>query len=415
MAAEGQSLPEAAIAEELNRASKLLERGDVDGAESIVKQVEKIAPQDRQLRFLNAHIAIRRGDPDRAISIFRGLLKEDPTLIRVRLDLAKTFFDKGDYEAARYHFELALGSDLPDPVKRNVNAYLDRINYSETQFTFSAFFVHDSNANQGPRTDVISISGQTFTLASNAKATSASGVVVLASGRYAFGGNRRNYLTGDLEHRQYQNSDLDYSFIQAGIGHSIPLESWRVGAETGMYDTLYQNRQLSWGPWAKIYASRQITPRFLLNGAFQVRWNDYPYYSYLSGRQDILSLDSTINITPTTFATAGAFIGDNSANESPYSYNNAGLRAGIVKELPFGFTINGAVSASRFWYGAPDPLFLQVRNDSQIQFQVNLVKRDWVYAGLAPRVFFLQTKNNSNIPLYSFTRQFAGLGLTKIF
>ena len=59
-----------------------------------------------------------------AIGAFRTMLIEEPRLLRVRLELARAFFLKGEEELARRHFEIVLAADPPEPVVANVRRFL---------------------------------------------------------------------------------------------------------------------------------------------------------------------------------------------------------------------------------------------------------------------------------------------------
>ena len=57
---------------------------------------------------------------DDAIVAFHTMLVAHPGLVRVRLELARAFFRKGEDELARRHFEHVLAGGVPEPVAANV-------------------------------------------------------------------------------------------------------------------------------------------------------------------------------------------------------------------------------------------------------------------------------------------------------
>ena len=63
---------------------------------------------------------------DRAIAAFRMILVNRPDLIRVRLELARTFFLKGRDGLARRHFELVLAGGVPFVDEIGVRLEMDR-------------------------------------------------------------------------------------------------------------------------------------------------------------------------------------------------------------------------------------------------------------------------------------------------
>ena len=62
-----------------------------------------------------------------AVAAFHGILVERPDLVRVRLELARTFFLMGEDSLARRHFETVLAGDIPEPVAANVRRFLNAL------------------------------------------------------------------------------------------------------------------------------------------------------------------------------------------------------------------------------------------------------------------------------------------------
>ena len=55
------------------------------------------------------------------------MLVDRPDLVRVRLELARAFFLKGEDTLSRDHFERVLAGDPPGAVAANVRRFLSRI------------------------------------------------------------------------------------------------------------------------------------------------------------------------------------------------------------------------------------------------------------------------------------------------
>ena len=62
---------------------------------------------------------------DEAIAVLRRMLVDRPDLVRVRLELARAFFLKGEDGLARRHFERVLAGKPPAAVALNVNRFLN--------------------------------------------------------------------------------------------------------------------------------------------------------------------------------------------------------------------------------------------------------------------------------------------------
>ena len=64
---------------------------------------------------------------DEAIASLRAMLVDRPDLVRVRLELARAFFLKGENDLARKHFEHVLAGSPPGAVAANVRRFLSEI------------------------------------------------------------------------------------------------------------------------------------------------------------------------------------------------------------------------------------------------------------------------------------------------
>ena len=93
----------------------------------------------------------RAGLLNEAIVAFHTMLVNDPGLVRVRLELARAFFLKGEDTFARQHFEHVLAGDVPEEVKENVNIFLAEIS-ARRRWSFNLGFAlaPDTNIGRGP-------------------------------------------------------------------------------------------------------------------------------------------------------------------------------------------------------------------------------------------------------------------------
>ena len=78
-------------------------------------------------RHRDVPAAAREALLDEAIASFRTMLIDQPGLVRVRLELARAFFYKGEDGLSQEHFERVLAGNPPDPVVANVRRFLSLI------------------------------------------------------------------------------------------------------------------------------------------------------------------------------------------------------------------------------------------------------------------------------------------------
>ena len=111
------------------------------------------------IRFLAAQALLKMGRPAHAAVILGQLAVERPELDRVRLDYASTLFTLGhDEHAGNIFRELRGKENLPAPVRRNVEGFLERIRARQRfQVNFDFGFWRDSNVNHAPEQDSVEV------------------------------------------------------------------------------------------------------------------------------------------------------------------------------------------------------------------------------------------------------------------
>ena len=134
-AAESVLTPDAGVAE----ARAAFREGRPAEALEVLRPLARRHPEHMNIRFLLGLAAIeaarmpgvaeadREALLDEAIVSLFAVLIDQPGLVRVRLELARAFFYKGEDSLSRRHFERVLAGDVPGAVKANVQRFLSQI------------------------------------------------------------------------------------------------------------------------------------------------------------------------------------------------------------------------------------------------------------------------------------------------
>src|ERR1700712_3173731 len=93
-------------------AQLLIANNRLDDAKKLLEHDLAATPDDSEMLFLLATVAVAQKDYDAAISLYRHILVREPGAERVRLELARTFFLKGDYDNADRQFRFARAGDI---------------------------------------------------------------------------------------------------------------------------------------------------------------------------------------------------------------------------------------------------------------------------------------------------------------
>ena len=124
---------------------------------------------------------------DEAIGAFHAMLVKEPGLVRVRLELARAFFLKGEDALARRHFEHVLAGKLPAGVVLNVNRFLAQMRARKRWSTYVGFaLAPDTNIGGGSDERTIYIGGLPFQRDADELTTSGVGISVWGGGEYQY-------------------------------------------------------------------------------------------------------------------------------------------------------------------------------------------------------------------------------------
>ena len=169
---------------------------------------------------------------DQAISSFHAMLVEAPALMRVRLELARAFYLKGEDELARRHFEYVLAGEPPEPVVANVRRFLSEIEgRGRWSYRIGAALAPDSNIGGTSDERIIYIFDLPFERDIEELTTSGIGVSVWGGAEYQkpLWESIRLRAGAEFARREYERSEFDQLFVGTHLG-----PRWQVDQDTGL-------------------------------------------------------------------------------------------------------------------------------------------------------------------------------------
>ena len=175
--------------------------------------------------FRTGMAAIEAGDHDTAIAAFRKMLVEDPRLVRVRLELARAFYLKGEDRLAKRHFEQVLAGNPPPAVMLKVNCFLAQIR-ARRKWDMHAGFSIAPDTNIGASSDeriiYINVGGARlpFTRDAEELTTSGIGLSMWTGGEYQhpLNDSLRMRAGANGSWREYEGRMFDRSSLSAHVG-----------------------------------------------------------------------------------------------------------------------------------------------------------------------------------------------------
>ena len=359
---------------------------------------------------------------DEAIASLRAILTNRPGLVRVRLELARAFFLKGEDSLARRHFERVLAGKPVAPVVANVQRFLAEIRARRRWTMYlGAAMSPDSNIGGASDEQIIYINDLPFRRDAEELTTSGIGVSVWTGGEYQYplGDRLRLRLGGDVSRQDYGGSKFDRTSVSVHAG-----PRWLVDKDTDV--SLVASARRRWTGTAPSYddlgvrveAGRRLTPRIRVNARASWYHRDYLTRDFLDGPILDFTLGGSWVILPILRADGAAGY----ARERPKSerWRNASrwLRLGVSVALPLGFNVGG--SGELRWTDYEGNWFPFTRDGVPREDRTRILRatvhnRAFTLFGFSPQLVVTNEARDTNAQLYDYKRTRAELRAVRQF
>jgi tetratricopeptide (TPR) repeat protein len=402
----------------LQAAQMLIANDRLDDAKKILEYQQAAQPDDSQTLFLLGAIAVAQKDYDTAISLFRRILVREPDAERVRLELARAFYLKGDYDNADRQFRFARAGDIDDAVKTNIDHFLSAINrLREWTVNFSLALAPDTNQNAATAASQINIYGLPFALDPAARRQSGIGMAGDIGGEWSplLNDNLKARIGGDLSRVEYSGGNFDDMTVSAYGGPQWLFSNWDVSVLAVGFQRWYANQDFVSGIGGKLAGDYGITSDLLIGASVGGQNITNNFIPEQSGPLWSAQLQGTYVLSPSSLFQLLGGINRQDARIAPYSYSGVWFGAGYQQDLPFGFSAGFQPSYYMTRYDAALAAFGQTRSDDTVMLALTVLNRRFDYHGFTPRVSYVFTGQHSNIALYSYTRSQFQIGITSLF
>ncbi len=359
---------------------------------------------------------------DEAIAAFRFMLINRPELVRVRLELARAFFLKGEDDLSREQFERVLAGNPPAPVVANVRSFLAEIR-ARRRWTLRGGFSLAPDTNIGATSEerIIYISGLPFVRDAEELSTSGVGLSAWLSGEYQYPwGDRRRLRAGaDVSRRDYAGSSFDQTFVSV---HGGPR--WLIGANAEA--SLLASVQRRWTAGDQLYdalgarleAGRRITRRVTANAWASYHDRGYRTQTHLDGPVADLTLAGAWVVSATFRADAAMGWGQERPDLERWRHERKWLRLGLTVALPRGFTVGGSgevrwADYEGDWF--PHTTGGEPREDRTRSFRLSVHNRAFAWQGFSPRLSVVHEVRDTNAQLYDYERTGGELSFVRVF
>ena len=408
------------LSEGLDWVRGAIQAGQVDDAEKVLGLIPPDQVDRNDYDFLRGQIALARNDFDKAIDAFRAVLARDPSLNRVRLDLARSYFLKGDDEAAEYHFRNAQAAGLPPQVQATVNVFLGQIaRRKHWTFNVSVGMAPDTNINAATAVKTVTgFGGLPFQVDQSAQKKSGIGLVVNLDGAYQFDmtENSRLVVGGLAVDNDYADHQLDDRSVGAFVGPRFLFgQDSEMTVKAEVIRRWYGGQGYTLGRGMRLDAQTTLSPQWFLSGVLDVQQVSYDQSDLNSGPVGSLSVSLTYGIDATSFVRLSPAIVREQTNTQEFSDTQYFIEANYYKDLPWGFGVIVGANFDLALYDAESGFFGVTRRDRTANYRIGVSNSAVDLFGFSPVLSFVHTDRYSDIPFYSFDRDRVELTMKRNF
>ena len=359
---------------------------------------------------------------DRAIAAFRKMLIANPRLVRVRLELARAFFLKGEDGLARQHFERVLAGNPPAGVALNVNRFLAQIRARKRWSVRVGFaLAPDTNLGGGSDERIIYIHGLPFRRDREELTRSGIGIAAWAGGEYQYPLSPRWRLRagGDVHRKEYREREFDRMTVAGHVG-----PRWLIGrgTEASLLASVRQHWIADEADHRDIGARTELRQRLSRRTTGHVTLSRherrYEERDRLDGPVTDLTLGAGWVASPTIRIDAAVGWGKDRPETERYRNERRWMRLGATAALPYGFTV-GASGTLRWteyegdWFpftedGSP-------RSDITRHLRVFAHNRAFTVGGFSPQVSLVREDRASTAQLHDYERTSGELRFVRLF
>ncbi len=398
-----------------------------------------LAQDETAARFRAGMVAIQqatRAEPDRrdalldqAIAAFRAILVKRPELVRVRLELARAFFLKGEDRLARRHFELVLAGKPPAGVALNVNRFLNQMRARKRwSLRLGAALAPDTNIGAGSaeRIIYIDVGGARLPFRRDADELTTSGIGLSAwlGGEYQYpvAEQWRLRAGGDIARREYRESRFDQMTVAGHVG-----PRWLIGrgSEASLLLTgLHQwtgsglEEPSHYDIGVRVEGRHRLTPRTTVNARVSRTERRYDSEEARNGPILDVSLGTFWVASPTLRLDASLGWGRERPELERFRNSSRRAQVGATAALPWGFTVGGS-GALRWtdWEGSWFPFVEDggERKDLTRTLRLFAHNRALTVQGFSPQVSVTQETRTTNAQLHDYERLFGELRFVRLF
>ena len=403
----------------------------------------QVLAADVEAEFRKAMAAREAGELDDSIVIFQSILGQEPSLHRARLELAVAYYRATRFEEAEQQAKKVLDDPkTPATVRLSIVAFLAKIQAerkrfektgSTRNFLVAAGFLHDTNVNVGPGSDVINLGTATLRLAAGSTPQSDNAITLAGTFNYSYqtgktvnaGGRTAAVLwqsQASVYTKQYQDLsefNLDVVSLSTGLAFIAP-KAWRANINLRLdnielgsdrlafYTSLLPSVTWQLGNSTELTLDAAIADRDYKQTTDEGRDNTYKSVGVSLGK---LFMKGKVSLQ------GGVSFFDEEADDDRFSRDGTRFYIGANWKAWNNGSVYANFSQRDSKHDAPEALFNEKRDEREQIFSIGFVHRfanqylnKWVLRGR-----YTNTDNDSNIDIFTYDREVTGVTFSRTF
>lgn len=400
-------------------AEEAQQHGDIATAEIVYRALtdDRSSELRNEARFRLAMIYASQREYTQSALLLQQIVDEQPSALRVRLELARILALLGDLRGARRELRAAEAGRLPPDVAQVVDRFSAALR-SEKSFggSLNAAYVLDSNINRATRSDTLGTVIGDFVLDKNAKARSGEGLALDGQvfQRVDLGGTVTLLGTVSGSGAFYNASQFDDVALVAKLGPELQMLRSHViiGATVGRR---WFGGQLFTG---SIGAALDVTQPLSASVQLHVSATADQVDNHQNPLETGAEISGTTTFEKTLSVRAGAgfaLTGVRRSLRDP-GYSTTSAQVSFFGYRQLGKTaVAASVSVGRLLADRRLLLFPERRSEWFVRGIFGATFRQFAVRGFAPTARLTFERNRSTIGLYDYRRMAVDVGVTRAF
>lgn len=342
-----------------------------------------------------------------AVAALRAILIDRPELTRVRLELARAFFLRGDDGLSRRHFERVLAGNPPPAMAANIRRFLRAI---RERRRWSGYLVvgieQNDNINSGTNERVIHIFGLPFAVGESSRRQSGAGLSVSGGGDYQRPLNEwwRWRFGMDAARSEYDGHEFDQTYLRLRSGPRwLPSERFDVNLQGFAGQRWVARDRHSIDTGALLTARHRFTGRF--SATARASW-EKTRLRRARGLNDIeteYGIAGAYRFSPLVQGNIGVDISRTRRDDS-LRINERRAHIGLEVILRRGWSAGGRIEVARMRHNRNAPLSPHRRADRRRIARLFLLNRQLTLFGFSPQLIVSRERQTSNSMLHNYRR-----------